>query len=178
VSRPKLRAVKRFSVTRQEINTNWQLSISLNPVGPVRPVRWCLWGCIAREVALEAFGHIEVHHADIFSFWEQDTAADHTWPYRGQWCTFWDMLWAVQPQELTKHLEDLHLAETPETVGRAMILPMAPNLLPYRSSTTTFSHGWPCFPNVFVLFCGLLVCQCLVLQWLTWVCIFWVGSKF
>ena len=77
----------------------------------------------------------------------------------------WDMFWAVQPQELEQDFEQ----ELKQTDCRAMILPMAPNLLPYRSSATAFSQWWPYFPNasnMLVLFCWLLVC--LILQWLTW----------
>lgn len=104
-------------ITRQPTETEMQKErdIKLRSQTPERSASYK--GCIAREVELEAFGHIEVHHADIFSFWEQ---------------------------ELTKHLEDLHLAETPETVGRAMILPMAPNLLPYRGlGLEAYDRGGP-----------------------------------
>ncbi|CAJ1386383.1 unnamed protein product [Effrenium voratum] len=57
-----------------------------------------------REVAVEPFGKIEVHHGDIFSFWEKDLQ---------------DL--AERPKE-----------SSARAAARSMVLPMSPNLLPYR----------------------------------------------
>jgi len=66
---------------------------------------------------LAPFGHIEVHHADIFSFWEKD---------------------------IEEELQRLPLADTAATIGRAMVLPMAPNLLPYRGlGLEAYDRGGP-----------------------------------
>lgn len=40
---------------------------------------------------------------------------------------------ALFAEDIEEELQRLPLADTAATIGRAMVLPMAPNLLPYRA---------------------------------------------
>ncbi|CAK9114871.1 unnamed protein product [Durusdinium trenchii] len=74
-----------------------------------------------RRVDISPFGCIEVHHGDIFSFWDQ---------------------------EMTEKLTASELGREAEgksgVAGRVMVLPMAPNLLPYRGlGLEAYDRGGP-----------------------------------